>query len=173
MAVNLTKLPLAQQLAIKALLESGTSERKAATLSGVSRETVRAVQKCKSLDPERVDKIKRSLAGKFYDVTDRSLDHITDEKLEKSSSVQLATTAAIALDKARLIEGKATARTEYLDASDQAINDEIARLEGELARWESGEIVNAQELPGIEGESTTPAGQPASPTVDKGSNGAD
>lgn len=170
MVVNLTKFPIAQQLAIRALLETGKSERSTAKLSGVSRETVRAVKEARNLDPQAVDRIKRGLAGKFYDVTDRSLDHITNEKLKSSSSVQLATTAAIALDKARLIEGKATARTEYVDASDKEINDEITRLEGELGRWERGEVVNAE---GSEEEGTTPTTQHASETVDDGPDGAD
>lgn len=170
MVVNLTKLPTAQQLAIKALLESGHSERSTAKLSGVSRETVRAVQRAKNLDPQQVDRIKAGLAGKLYDTADRSIDSITDEKLQRSTAVQAMTTAAIAIDKARLIEGKATARTEYVDASDKEIADEIGRLEGELAKWERGEIVNAE---GIEEEDTTPAGQPASETMDEGPNGAD
>jgi len=167
MAVSLTKLPIAQQLAIKALLETGKSERSTAKLSGVSRETVRAVKEAKNLDPQAVDRIKKGLSAKFYDVADRSLDHITDEKLKGAQPSQLIMTAGIATDKARLIEGKATARTEYVDASDQEINDEIARLEGELGKWERGEVVNT----GLEDEDTTPAGQPASQTVDKVSNG--
>ena len=173
MVVNLTRLPIAQQLAIKALLSAGKSERHTAVLSGVSRDTVRAVNKRKDLDPQTVDRIKNGLAGKLYTTADRSIDSITDEKLEKSSAVQSMTTAAIAIDKARLIEGKATSRTEYVNADDQAINDEIARLEGELGRWESGEVVNGEQLPGSEEERTTPAGLSPSQTVDQGANGAD
>ena len=170
MVVNLTKLPIAQQLAIKALLETGKSERSTAKLSGVSRETVRAVKEAKNLDPQAVDRIKKGLSAKFYDIADRSLDHITDDKLKGAQPSQLIMTAGIATDKARLIEGKATSRTEYVDASDQEINEEIARLEGELAEWKGGEIVNAQ---GFEEESTTPAGQLAPETVDQEANGAD
>jgi hypothetical protein len=169
MVVNLTKLPIAQQLAIKALLSTGKSERQTALLSGVSRASVHAVDKRKDLDPEVVNRIKAGLASKLYDVADRSLDHITDDKMGKSTSVQLMTTAAIGIDKARLIEGKTTSRTEYVNASDQAINDEIARLEGELGKWERGEVVNAE---GIEQEPTTPIGQPAPETVDQVSHGA-
>jgi hypothetical protein len=170
MVVNLTKLPIAQQLAIKALVESGTSERKAAKLSGVSRETVRAVKESKNLDPEAVDRIKKGLAAKFYSVADRSIDNITDEKLKHAQPSQLIMTAGIATDKARLIEGKATARTEYVDASDKEINDEIERLEGELGKWERGEVVNGE---GIEDEHATPERQSAPSTVDQGANGAD
>lgn len=169
MAVNLTKLPIAQQLAIKALLETGKSERSTAKLSGVSRETVRAVNQCQTLDPQRVDRIKKGLSAKFYDVADRSLDHISDDKLKNAQPSQLIMTAGIATDKARLIEGKATTRTEYVDASDKEINDEIERLEGELGKWERGEIANT----GLEDEDTTPEGQSASETVDEVVNGAD
>jgi hypothetical protein len=170
MAVTLKLIPLAQQLAIKALLETGKSERYTAKLSGVSRATVRAVRDCRKLDPDAVTRIKNGLAAKFYDVTDRALENVTDDKLRASSSVQLMTTAAIGVDKARLIEGKATSRTEYVNASDKEIDEEIVRLEGELGKWERGEILNAE---GTEEENTTPAGQPASETVDQGSNGAD
>ena len=170
MAVTLARLPLAQQLAIKALLDSGKSERSTAILSGVSRNTVRAVNKCTTLDPARVDTIKQGLAGKLYNTADRSIDSISDDKLEKSSAVQAMTTAAIAIDKARLIEGKATSRTEFVDSSDQEINDEIARLEGELGAYQRGEIVNTT---GSEDPHTTSAGQPAAQTVDGGVNGAD
>lgn len=170
MVVNLTRLPIAQQLAIKALLETGKSERHTARLSGVSRETVRAVKVSNNLDPQAVDRIKSGLAGKLYNTADRSIDSITNDKLKHSSAVQAMTTAAIAIDKARLIEGKATSRTEYVNASDKEINDEIARLEGELASWEGGQIVNAE---GCEGHDTTPIGQPAPQTVEHGVNGAD
>jgi hypothetical protein len=167
--VNLTRLPVAQQLAIKALLETGKSERHTARLSGVSRETVRAVKEAKNLDPQAVDRIKKGLSAKFYDVADRSLDHITDDKLKGAQPSQLIMTAGIATDKARLIEGKATARTEYVDASDKEIEDEIARLEGELTQWRNGDVVNA----GLEEAQATPAGQSAPETVDRGPDGAD
>lgn len=170
MAVTLKLVPIAQQLAIKALLESGKSERSTAKLSGVSRETVRAVKECKNLDPQAVDRIKAGLAGKFYSVADRAIDHITDDKLKGANPQQLIMTAAIGTDKARLIEGKATSRTEYVDASDQEINDEIAKLEGELARWQNGDLVNTE---GYEEEDATPAGQHAPETVEQGTNGAD
>ena len=170
MVVNLTKLPIAQQLAIKALLESGKSERQIAKLTKNSRTTIRAINKRVDLDPQLVDRIKVGLAGKLYHTADRSIDAITDDKLEKSTAVQAMTTAAIAIDKARLIEGKATSRTEYVDASDQEINDEIARIEGELQHWKDGDIVNGE---GIEDPHTTPAGQHASETVNQGVNGAD
>jgi carboxylesterase type B len=166
MVVNLTKLPLAQQLAAKALLESGKSERQTAKLSKISREAVRAIKECKSLDPEQVDRIKKGLAAKFYDVADRSIDNITDDKLKNAQPSQLIMTAGIATDKARLIEGKATSRTEYVDASDQELNDEIARLEGELTGWKDGSIVNGEAVPGIEEEQSTSAGLQAVQTVE-------
>lgn len=166
MVVNLTRLPIAQQLAVKALLECGKSERHTAKLSGISRETVRAIKYCKSLDPQAVDRIKNGLAGKFYGIVDRSLDAIDNGKLDGSTAQQLMMVAAIGTDKARLIEGKATSRTEHLNASDQELNDEIARLEGELVKWEDGAIVKGETVPGVEGEPTTPERLQASPSVE-------
>lgn len=163
MVVNLTKLPLAQQLAVKALLESGKSERHTAKLSGVSRESVRKIKECKSLDPQAVDRIKAGLAGKFYQAVDRSLDSISDKKLENATAQQLMMTAAIGTDKARLIEGKATSRTEYVDASDKELNEEIAKLEGELAQWQDGTLMNGEAVPNEE-VPTTPDRLQASPS---------
>jgi hypothetical protein len=129
------------------MLEAGASERMAAKKAGVSRETVRAINKCKTLDMEVVDRIKKGLAAKFYDVADRSLDNISDSKLEHAQPSQLIMTAGIATDKARLIEGKATSRTEYVDATDKQIQEEIAALEKELQDLgATGEILEAAAL---------------------------
>lgn len=158
MTVNLTRLPLAQQHSIKALLEAGASIRKAAKLSGVCNETVLAIKRCKSLDLETVERIKKGLGAKFYDVADRSLDSITDDKLKHSSASQLVMTAAVATDKARLIEGKATQRTEFVDATDRALEEEISGLEAQLASMgASGDVVDvgSEEVPAI------PVGQQA------------
>ena len=164
MAVTLTRLPIAQQHAIKALLEIGKSERQTAKLAGVSRATVQAIKNCASLDLEQVGRIKEGLAAKFYGTVDRSLDSITDIKLKASSAQQLMMVAAIGTDKARLIEGKATSRTEFVDATDQAIQEEIGALEKELAELGgSGEVVDSE---GSEDVGTVPEGQQAPPTVE-------
>ena len=160
----------ARAYAIRALVESGMTKKEIAKREHISPNTIRAIQKSDKFDPQRVEHIKQNLAANWYQTADRAINAITDAKLEQSTALQLGTLGAISTDKARLIEGKATVRTEYVDSSDQAINDEIARLEGELAQWKSGDIVNSE---GIELPLTTSAGQPASQTVDQGSDSAE
>ena len=163
--VTLAHTPITQQLAIKAYLESGMSIKQTARLAKVSPTTVIVVKRLTSLNPDSVDRIKKLLAAKFYSVTDRSLDAITDEKLKKSSASQLIMVAAVGTDKARLIEGKATSRTEYVDAADKAIEEEIGTLEQELAELgANGEVV---ESTGSEAMPTIPEGQPAPSTVER------
>jgi len=160
----------ARAYAIRALVDSGYSKKEICKREHVSINTVRAIQNSNRFDPARVDSIKQNLAAKWYQTADSAIDNIDATKLKQSSALQLATVAAISTDKARLIEGKATSRTEYMNVEDQAVNDEIARLEGELGAWERGDIVNTE---GSEGERTTSAGLQAPETVDKGPNGAD
>ena len=140
-AVTLKRIPLATQLAVKALLDSGKTIKEVCKDSGLSTMTVWTIKHHKGLDPDRVDAIKKGLSGKFYSVADRSIDGITDEKIQKASVSQLIMTAGISVDKARLIEGQATARVEFRDATDDAIAREIEALEAQIA---SGPVVDAQ-----------------------------
>ncbi len=164
------RIATARAYAIRALVESGMTKKEIARREHISTNTIRAIQKSEKFDPQRVDRIKQGLAGKWYETADRAIDRIDDTKLQQSTALQLGTLAAISTDKARLIEGKATSRTEYVDASDQEINDEIARLEGELAGWKDGSIVNGE---GIEEPHATLAGLSPSQTVEQGGEGAD
>ncbi len=132
MVVTLKNLPIATQLGIKALLESGYSVNKVAKMAKVCEMTVRAVKKLETLDLDRVTRIKKNLGNKFYATADRALDHVTDTKLKDASAPQLMMTAGIALDKARLIEGKATSRVEFQDADDKDLEAEIAALEAQI-----------------------------------------
>ncbi len=159
----------ARAYAIRALADSGYSKTEICKREHISLNTIKAIQKSDKFDPARVDRIKHNLAAKWYQTADSAIDNIDATKLKASSALQLATVAAISTDKARLIEGKATSRTEYLDVADVALNDEIARLESELGGWKDGTIVNTV---GSEGPHATPEGQHAPETMDKGSNEA-
>lgn len=156
----------ARAYAIRALVDSGFPKPEICRREHISKNTLKAIETSDKFDPQRIDRIKSSLSAHFYDTAHRSLEGVTPEKIEKASGLQLVTMAAISTDKARLIEGKATSRTEYLSVEDMALNTEIQRLEGELGQWKDGSIVNG----GIEGPDTTPIGVQAPETVDKGSN---
>jgi len=159
----------ARAYAIRALVESGFNKREICKREHVSINTVNAIKNSPRFDPQRVDRIKQNLSAQWYDTGHRALNEISDQKLSESSALQLATVAAISTDKARLIEGKSTSRTEYVNAEDQAVNDEIARLEAEVGKWERGEVLNTE---GLESEGTTSAGQLAPETIDEGAKGA-
>ena len=161
-----TRMSSAKAYAIRALVDAGFSKRKIAEKEHISVNTVNAIKNSDRFDPQRVDRIKANLSAHFYDTVNRSLETITQEKLDKSSALQLMTVAAIGTDKARLIEGKATSRTEYMSVEDKAVQDEIARLEVELGKWQDGDILNT----GCEPLDATSTGQQASPTVEGGAN---
>jgi len=148
MAVNLTRFPELRGAEIKALLEQGYSIAKCATMAGCSRDTVVAIKKSNKFDRAIVDSIKNHISGKFYKVADAAVNAITPEKLQNATPVQLITTAGIAIDKARLIEGDATQRIEFVGVVDDELQGQIAALEGELAGWKSGQTVNAEAFEG-------------------------
>ncbi|MEI6208496.1 MAG: hypothetical protein WCP20_17095 [Desulfuromonadales bacterium] len=63
---------------------------------------------------QMVDDQRQELGEMFAQLSRRALEKISDEALEKSSAYQLATIAAIALDKNRLIDGRSTANIAVL-----------------------------------------------------------
>lgn len=72
----------------------------------------------------------------------KSKEHITDEKLEKSSALQLATIGAISEDKARVIEGEVTQRIGFDDLTDLQLEDKLAKDQELLKRLEKGEVID-------------------------------
>lgn len=67
----------------------------------------------------RTDVIKNVLGDFWYTLADEAMAQITEEKLKELSVPQLVTVAAIATDKARLLEGKPT---EIIAAYEEVIN---------------------------------------------------
>jgi hypothetical protein len=132
---------------IRALVEAGVSQREIARKEHVSTNTVQAIKYSDRFDANRVEAIKKNLSASWYTTAGRSLERITDQKLDQSSAAQLAVISAVATDKARLIEGKATSRTEYADKSDLEIQAEIKKLEDELGAIETEGAVDAELSP--------------------------
>lgn len=152
MVVTLKRIPLTVQLAVRAALDSGKTLEAVSKESKLSIPTVWAIKHTKTLDQERVDAIRKRLGGKFYEIADASLNGITQEKIEKASVSQLIMAAGIATDKARLIEGQATARVEFRDATDQALEEEITSLEAQIA---AGPVIDTVASP-TEGDDLSP-----------------
>ena len=148
MTVNLKRFPELRQAEIKALLEQGYSIKKISRMADCSIETVMAVRKSNKFDRSIVEAIKDKISGKFYRVADAAVDAISHEKLQNATPVQLITTAGIAIDKARLIDGDATARVEFVSQTDNDLDSEIADLQFQLEEWKSGRLVNGEVLEG-------------------------
>ena len=142
--VSLKQYPKAKAYAIRAMAESGASYKEMREATGAANETILAIKRADSFDPERVKRLKEGLAAKFYDKIDQSLDAITPEKLVTATAQQNMMVAAIGLDKARLIDGDPTARVEFVNSSDRELAGQIAELTANLQRLERGEILDAE-----------------------------
>ncbi len=90
------------------MLERGHSVSVIAKRLGLSDHQVRTIQDKRVDLKNRTDVIKDVLGDFWYVLADAALSKITDEKLEECSVAQLTTIAAIATDKARVLEGKPT-----------------------------------------------------------------
>jgi hypothetical protein len=88
----------------------GLSERKIASLTGVSRHVVRKVVKRLDVDKnELLDHIKKNMANDLMLGAQKFLTVATSPgKLEKASLLQAVTGMGIAIDKARLLQGEST-----------------------------------------------------------------
>jgi len=67
------------------------------------------------------------MAEEIWNLAIRMYDHITDEKLRKTSAAKLMMTAAIAIDKALLLDGEATERLEV--KSEAELDRQLKELE--------------------------------------------
>ena len=125
------------------MLDSGMSYSQIRARCDISPATISAIRKSEKFDPERVNRIKEGLATKLYTKVDLALDSITEDKLKMASAQQAMMTAAIGIDKARLIEGQVTSRLEFVNASDKELAGQIADLSAQLERLQSGQIIDA------------------------------
>lgn len=114
----------------------------------VSPSTIQAVLTAQASfrDEKTVEAVRKGIKNFWWVTAQRGLESITDEKLSKSSALQLGTLAAMATDKARLSEGLPTVRIEYAGQEDEALQARIAQLEGELAQSEGYKVVQAEQV---------------------------
>ena len=143
------KLSTGQKMAIVGDLANGLKVPQVAKKYGLTyTAVVRAAQ-----DPElygltdksAVKVTKQLLASRFYQLADLALSHIDADKLKKMDPYRLAFMSAVALDKARLLEGESTenlsfkglalnihATLENLKERKRAILDRVKGLGGAL-----------------------------------------
>ena len=94
------------------------------------------------MNPAIVESVKKNMAAHYWVTGERSLQHITDDKLEKASANALMWIAGVSTDKALLLEGKPTSRVEHMSAEDTQAADKIRALEDELGGWKDGTTIN-------------------------------
>lgn len=94
------------------------------------------------IDPAIVEGVKKRFAAHWWITGERALQGITDDKIKAASASQLGILAAVATDKASLLEGKPTSRVEFQSVEDREAADRIAGLEAELEGWKEGTTVN-------------------------------
>ena len=141
---NIDNYQEAKAYAIKGLLAAGMGYQQISDELGVSERTISAIKKSEKLDPDRVKRIKDALPAKIYEKIDLSLESITPDKLEKATAHQAIMVAAIGIDKARLIEGQATSRMEFVNTTDRELAGQIAELSAKLEQMQTGEILDAE-----------------------------
>lgn len=121
------RLTTGKKIAIKAMLESGMSEWQVAEIEKVSRSTVNNVRhdpELEDLRPDIVEKTKKYLASRFYVMSDHSLSKaMENQRMEKMNSYQLTMMGAVAVDKARLMDGLSTENLSVRGVNEQVIND--------------------------------------------------
>lgn len=126
--------------AIVALRQAGLTTHEIARELKTSNSMVLTVGQRAFEDSKTVELVKKNLAGQFYINTRRALDNVSDSKLDAMNAYQLTMIAAISTDKARLAEGLATSRIEYMGAEDESLAKDIQRLESELCQFKSKAI---------------------------------
>jgi len=128
------------------LYSTGYSMQQIADTCNVSKASVHSwIHNCENLlDNDSLfevsDQLKENLSKKLYINANKSfVSAMDDNKIEKSSTLQLVTAGSIMIDKARLLDGQSTEnvahlykRSEKAKSKVEALNNEIEELERQL-----------------------------------------
>lgn len=142
--------------------ENGSSRREIAEKLGISKSTVHAFICQSKLDDishnDLASKVKARMASDMILNANSLFDEaMTDEKIEKASTLQLVTAGSILVDKARLLAGESTenisVRVKHVNETDselKSIREEIMRLEkglnGEIVEQSDSDIIDVEPL---------------------------
>jgi hypothetical protein len=122
--VTLTKYSPSKALMIKAFLDEGYTFRRIQKEFDVSPHTILSIKRSSRFNPTQLQRVKETLANKFYVLASENLDNITPDKMENSSMMQNMMAAAIAVDKGRLLDGLSTANVGVVDV----VKDTVQKL---------------------------------------------
>lgn len=102
------KIPWEKKAVARAAMANGQSERMVARLVGISPSAAHKIKMDLDLSSDYLNELKNALPVKLNELAHRSLDAITQDKLEKSNAYQNVLVSKIAVDEARLVEGLPT-----------------------------------------------------------------
>jgi hypothetical protein len=133
------KIIPSRQDAFHALILAGYSRDESCKILRMGGDVANVLKRKQPPHPDRVVAIKKGLAAKHVDVSDRALDATTDDKLQAMDALQLAKISGIHDDKALLLEGRATVIINYNDLSNdmKVIEAEIVEQEKKIKQLES------------------------------------
>lgn len=154
---SLARTPPSKIAAVLAMDQLGVPREAIARQEGMGKSTVyQIIKQGDQMDPAIVERVKRHFAAHWWITGERALQGITPEKIEAANASQLGILAAVATDKALLLEGKPTARIEYQSAADQEMASQVEALQAELEGWKTGQTINVEgTLGGTEGQAST------------------
>lgn len=149
------RIPDEKREMVKVLAVQGLSERDIAGILNISKTQVNTIKRqTDGLDQMRADK-KRKMAEEIWNLAIRMYDHITDEKLRKTSAAKLTIAMATAIDKSLLLTGEATERMEVKTEKEltKELND-LQAVEKELKEaWVRATAKRKAEEKGKDGKS--------------------
>jgi len=124
-----TQITPARKDALRGLMAAGYSRDECCKILRMGSHTYSVLKRQNAPLVERVVRIKKGLAAKKWDIADRASDATTDVKLQALNAYQLAMVSAINIDKALLLEGKATVIVDYKELSKNIIDVDATILD--------------------------------------------
>lgn len=116
----------------KSLLEQGKTYKQISASTGLSEPTIAKISTGRTeISPSWLKSVKSIESQKLTYLIHTILDAITPEKLAASSSTQLVTSAAILVDKRRLLDGESTVNILHSDLM-TTLSDDRAQLMRQL-----------------------------------------
>jgi predicted DNA-binding protein YlxM (UPF0122 family) len=128
------RLSPTRKLAIKSLVQSDMSISEIGRQENVSMQTIYNVlndPKLELLGTKQIEKLKSHIISKAYSNSYHAQSAVNDDKLEKSSFMQLMIGSKIAIEQARLLEEKSTSNI-AIKSLNEAIHSEIQSLTDRL-----------------------------------------
>lgn len=130
-APNAFRYTLAKKLCIAEDIKAGYSLNEVCARHGIAKSTASAIKNDQELndmiDPEMVERRRRSMAAIYEYQSDMALSTLTPERWDKERPASVMIAAATATDKARLLRGESTENVS-IRGTVENINQEVLEL---------------------------------------------